>query len=121
MFKGTTGSNEDNRIIFSFGAISFTIPDVVEIYNVCKDALFAHQDNLDELYRIFEIKPKNKFAKSRVEITNAISKYLGILENSVEDRSAYLKEIRRARRKFIYWGDVNPCVYGVIVHRILSC
>ena len=114
VFKGMTEPNEDNRIIFSFGAISFTIPDAVEIYNVCKDALSAHQDSLDELYRVFEIKPKNKFAKSRVEITNAISEYLGILENSVEDRSAYLKEIRRARRKFIYWGDVNPCVYGVI-------
>ena len=46
----------------------------------------------------------------REEVVLYLAEYIAILAKTVE---GYGLEIKRARRKFIYWGDLNPILYSI--------
>lgn len=105
---------KDTRVIFVFDEIVYTVSDVVDIYNTCKEALDTTKNELKALYEMLDVKPKKKSFWSRDEVISDIFQRLKILGNSVKDRASFQKEVRKARQKFMYWGDVDVSVYGVI-------
>ena len=107
---------KDTRVIFTFeNNIEYTVSDVVEIYNYCKEEVRkTGRNNLKELYALFDIRPKNKFSLGISEIEDTLSEYAAICVNSLNDRASFYKEIKKARRKFFYWDNVDVLTYDVI-------
>lgn len=105
---------KDTRIIFVFDEIVYTVSDIVDIYNACKKVLDTTKNELEALYELFDVKPQKRFYWSRDEVMSDLFQRLEICGNSVKDRNSFQKEIRKARRKFIYWGNVDVLVYGII-------
>ena len=106
--------NDDNRIILKIDNVSYTASEMVHIYNVCKDAIWDEHDDLKKLYEIFKVKQKARRIRSRDEIIEEIIKRRDVLICSTPDKGAFLKAVKLARKKFIYYGDIDPLVYGIL-------
>ncbi len=104
----------DKRKILLFNGIFYSVDELVQDYNKYYDDISPIKDDFDKLYKFFGIDPKDKLGHCLSEITSEISKRLDILVNSVPNKDLFYIEIKRARRRFIYWGDVDYHVYGII-------
>ncbi len=101
----------DNRIILRFNNVSYTVSDIVNIYAECEDSINDSLGNLKSIYDFFKLKPKNEYHLSIYEVKEELAKSIDYYLSAIMDKDAFLKEIRKALRKFFYWQPIDKCIY----------